>query len=194
MGKAVSSVVKVAAAPVTRGAKAASSIVKGDIKGAANNAIGSAVSLTNPTAGAEKLLGTNFTGAAGIASGDLSSENLKKYGATTGGALGAAFLGPAGAGIGYQLGSGNLMGAAQSGLSQYGGSLVPGEFQSFGKELSGYAGMFGPKPSSSGGAAFSNYTPSVATPRASGESNIMGLALLGLGAVVIFKLARKKRG
>lgn len=191
-------IAKVVTAPVTQTAKAVSSVVKGDIKGAASN-LGGAYFSQSPLAAAETVAGTNITGAKGLAEGDFSSDNLKKYAATGAAVAGGTFFGPAGALAGYQLGSGNIAGAAKSGLGAVGADisgLVPGDVKDFGNQLGNYASLFGnaSKPSSS---PIGNFTPSVsATPSrsASGESGFMGVALLGLGALVIYKLAKRKRG
>lgn len=199
--------------PVTQTVKAVGSLAQGDIKGATKNAIGAMVS-TSPLGMANSASGGQIADlSAGIpivgsplskslqvgdkvASGNFTSTDLKQYAVNQGKlgalALGASVFTPTQVLLGAKLASGDVKGAAGDAFSEYGSGLVPGEYKDLGNDLKGYASLFGRKPSGGEGSPVGNFTPSVQMDAPS-ESNFMGIALLGLGAVVIYKFAKKRK-
>lgn len=197
---------------VTQTAKTVGSLAQGDIKAAAQNAAGALVSanpltMANTASGgviadvsasvpiAGSPLSKSLQAGDKISSGNFTGSDLKQY-AVNQGKLGALVIGGATFGatptlLGAKLASGDAKGALGDAFSEYGSGLVPGEFKDLGDNLKGYANLLGASKKSGSGSPVGNFTPSVALDSPQGESNFMGIALLGLGAVVVYKLAKK---
>lgn len=182
-------------APFVGTAVAATSIAKGDTKGALSGYSMMAVG-SSPSGYIEGTLGTNYTGAGGLAQGDVSKENVTKYALTglaagAGAAAGSASTGATTYAAGSQLAEGNVAGAAGTviGSGELKG-LVPEELFQFKNAAAPYLGMLR-KPAQAGLGETSALTAGEAF--AEGQSPlpliIFGAALIG--AVIYFKRKRK---
>ena len=79
--KAAKTVAKVYTAPMVGAVNTVTSAAKGDTKGILSGYSQAAVG-SSPSGYIEGLAGTNYTGAGGLAQGDVSKENVTKYALT----------------------------------------------------------------------------------------------------------------